>query len=227
VINDIFDVVCGSTVRDDPSRIPCHDGIVRNVEVDVRAGSDHHVIADLNASNYDRVRSDPHAVADHRDTLPSPTIALTNHYSRRDVHVTTNPAHGVDCQMPEVTNVESGADFSFYLNIKAIAVSVMLEQNSIQKGACNSQPTRAELRSLALPQEVTEPETRDIAKCSPERKPVVAAAVAPKVSTNRHSEIHRQNISPGRVFKGIVSRAGSPLERQNEIAGNISCTRVG
>jgi len=224
VINDIFNVVCGPTVRHNPSRVPCHDGVVWNVEVDVRAGRDHHVIANSYASNHDRVRSDPYAIANDRDTLPSPAIALTYHYSWREVHITSKLAQGVQCQMPKMSDVESGADVGFYLNIKAIAVPVMFEQKSIRKSTCNSQPSRAELSGLAFSQEVTEPETRDFAKCFPERALVVATAVAPKVGTDCRSEVHGQNFSPERAFTGIASRAGSPLERQSEIAGNISCS---
>ena len=218
MINDIFNIVRGSTVRNNPPWISRHDGIFRDIEVDVRTGSDHYVIADSNTSNHDRVCADPDAVANHRDTLPAPAIALTDHYSGREVYVTTNPAHGVECQMPEVTNVESGADLGFYLNVKAIVVAVMLEQKSIQKGACNSQPARAKLSRLTLAQEVTEPEAGDFAKCSPERGAVVASVVAPEIGADCRFEVHRQGNSPGFISRRIVSRTGSLLERQNEIA---------
>lgn len=69
--NRIVDVTeCSTRSSSDETRVADHYGTVRHVEVDISAGSDKYVITDSYITDDDRIRTDPHVIADSRSTLP-------------------------------------------------------------------------------------------------------------------------------------------------------------
>lgn len=221
VINDMFNVVFGSSIGDDLAGISRYDGVVRDIEIDVGARCDHHITSDLNSSDHDCVGADPDAVSDLRHAFAPPAIDLPDHDSRREIDVAPQPGLGMDGEVSKVADVESRADLGVYRNLEAIPVTVVLEQEAVKKSARNTQKARPLACRLAFAQKVSEAETGSFAKRLPERSAIIAPTVAPEVSANRRFEIYRQCISRGFKISEIVSRSGAGPEAQNEIAKNI------
>ena len=191
----MFNVMFGSFVRDNPAWISRHDCVIRDIEVNVCAGTDHYVVPNFNSADHDSVGANPNAVSNLRHALTPSPIALSNHDTRREIDVASHLALGMNGQVSEVANVKSRSNLCAYRDIKAILVSVMIKKKVIEKCTCNAQPARPVTCRLTLAQEIAEPEARNVEKSLPEGSSIIAPAIAPKVSTDRRFEVYRQSIS--------------------------------
>jgi len=217
MINDVFHVVLGTAMRDNLSGIAHYNRIVRDIEVNVCTRCDHHVVANLDSADHDRVGTDPDAVANLRHALSAPAIALSNHHSRREVDVATQPARGMNRQVSKVADIESRSNLAFDRNLEPVPVTVVIEKKTIKQRACNAQPAWPVPSRLAFAQKVAEPESRNFTESLPERGSVIAPIVAPKIRPDRRFEVYRQGIPRELMVPGIISCTTARLEATNPV----------
>ena len=131
--NRIVDITeCSTRSSSDETRVTDYYGTVRHVKVDVSARSDKYVITDSYITDDDRIRTDPHVIADSRGTLPLTAELGTDNDTGGNVNVIADDRLRVNDDTTEVRKVKTLADLGVIRDLNVIftrqAVQIHVEE---------------------------------------------------------------------------------------------------
>ena len=103
---------CGIFSGNNLSGISNHDGVIRNIKIDVGQRCDQHVLPDGDVSNNNGVCTDPHIVLNCRTALSGTPVFLADGHTGGDINIFSQDCIRVDNNSSAMTNVESFPDFN-------------------------------------------------------------------------------------------------------------------